>query len=84
MLPGVLFAYRTSVQKSTGFTPFYLMYGRQAKLPLEFEASDDLETEDTLAEIIIDDSIENDVQTRLSAINHLRRAVSNNVSENIV
>src|ERR1051325_6321342 len=61
VLPGVLFAYRTSVQKSTGFTPFYFMYGRQAGLPLKFEASDDLETEDTLAEMIIDDSIENDV-----------------------
>jgi len=84
VLPGLLFAYRTSVQKSTGFTPFYLMYGRQAKLPLEFEASDDVTTADTVAEMIIDESIDNDVQTRLSAINHLRSAVSKSVSENIV
>ena len=34
-LPGVLFAYRTSVQKSTGYTPFFLLYGRNATLPIE-------------------------------------------------
>ena len=27
-LDGVLFAYRTSVHKSTGFTPFEIMFGR--------------------------------------------------------
>ena len=30
-----LFAYRTKVHKTTGHTPFYLVYGRQATLPVE-------------------------------------------------
>ncbi len=33
--PYVLFAYRTSMQKSTGESPFHLLYGRDAQLPTE-------------------------------------------------
>ena len=31
----ICMAYSTSVHPTTGFTPFYLMFGRQAKLPVE-------------------------------------------------
>ena len=34
-LPYVLFAYRTSMQESTGESPFFLLYGRDARLPTE-------------------------------------------------
>lgn len=34
-LPYVLFAYRTSAQASTGESPFFLLYGRDAQLPTE-------------------------------------------------
>ena len=35
----VLFGIRTLVQESTEFTPFSLMHGREARLPLEGDKS---------------------------------------------
>jgi len=34
-LPRICFAYNTSKQASTGFTPFYLMLRQQARIPLD-------------------------------------------------
>ncbi len=36
-LEGILFDYRTSVQASTKISPFEVMYGRKAKLPIELD-----------------------------------------------
>src|SRR5947207_14574730 len=32
-----LFAYRTKTHKTTGYSPFYLIYGRQTTLPVELK-----------------------------------------------
>ena len=34
-LPKVLFAYRTSIHESTGFSPFLVTYGQSATLPID-------------------------------------------------
>ncbi|KAI5079191.1 hypothetical protein GOP47_0006862 [Adiantum capillus-veneris] len=37
--PSALLAYHTSVKKGTRFTPFHLVYGKEALLPVEVELS---------------------------------------------
>ena len=37
VLPFVTFAYNTSRQESTGYTPFYIMYGKEALHPSDLE-----------------------------------------------
>ena len=37
MLFSALWAYRTSVKDAIGFTPFQLVYGLEATLPIEYE-----------------------------------------------
>ena len=50
-LDPILFAIRTSVQASTKHTPFFLMYGREAKLPLEMEKADAIVDIEQLPEV---------------------------------
>ena len=81
-LPGVLFAFRTSKQKSTGCSPFFLMYGRQARLPIESQDTGEDE-ECKLRGKIIDDSIQDAITKRINTIEKLRTDTTNKVMDNI-
>jgi hypothetical protein len=39
LIPSVLFAYRTTKHSTTKYTPFFLMHGREAQLPIDMELS---------------------------------------------
>ena len=51
-LQEVVYAYNTSVQKSTKHTPFEAMFGRVARLPLDFNASKNYDADMKLQEFI--------------------------------
>jgi hypothetical protein len=53
-ISGVLFSYRTTPQASTGFSPFYLVYGREARQPIDLEyPASILEREETISERVV-------------------------------
>lgn len=73
MLETVLFAYRVSKQKSTGFSPFFMMFHRQPSLPIDSELLPSVEYD----EPNVDDFIENMTHVR----DGIRETASHNISK---
>ena len=76
-LDAILFSYRVSRQDSTKMSPFYLVYGRQARLPVEVamhptdeEADEVVETE----EVNLDEHITRMVGVRKKALENIANA----------
>ena len=83
VLTGVLLAYRSSKQSSTGFTPFFLLYGRTAKLPIECREEEN-PIHEIVAAYVEDDLQPDDVRQRLQTILTVRNNISQIVCENII
>src|ERR1041384_865811 len=77
----VLFAYRTKKHKTTEYTPFYLMYGRQATLPVELKipGGNEVTTENPLLNRLYQliDQLENAHHKVVDRISHKQEAQKN-------
>lgn len=71
-LPGVVFAFNTSKNKSTAFSAFYLMYGHTAVLPVEVQT---IQCEDTSCEASDCDFDAPSLQERLQSVADLKEVV---------
>ena len=69
----ILFAYRTLKQKSTGYSPFYMMFHRQPHLPIDSE----LLSVSDVGEVDVDLFVERMVKLR----NELKDAASANITK---
>ena len=78
LIDPVLFAYRTSKHDSTKYTPFFMMYKREAKLPIELAIpSRPEEGESTTHELSLDETIEH--MTKLK--NEIKSKASSNIEK---
>ncbi|KAK3083060.1 hypothetical protein FSP39_012834 [Pinctada imbricata] len=51
-LPSMLFAYRTAVHDSTKKSPFFLVYGRQARLPIDLDLPSELDANESPEDVL--------------------------------
>jgi hypothetical protein len=71
----ILLAYRTKRHETTGFTPFYLMHGRQARLPVELMVESSVSMEKDLPEALLERTFH--IMDRLDRdLNKVRERVS--------
>ena len=72
-LSGVTMAYNTTVNSQTGHTPFYMMYGREARLPNEIWMTDYSESGD----------VNKYIQNMITSLNWVWEKASNNKPKEI-
>ena len=72
-LDAVLFAYRVSKQRTTGYSPFFMLYHREPRLPIDIEVMPDSAADDGHGAI----------EEYISAMVEVRESLKPNAMENI-
>lgn len=76
-LDGILFAHRTAKHNSTGYSPFYLLYGRHPRLPVDVTLPED-------TDIGFEDELNSEHVTNVSrAMQVIREATQDKAKNNI-
>ena len=78
-LESVLFSYRTSVHATTKYTPFFLMYGREAILPIQLQTGN-VDNGHTLVAIT---DIESEAQKYATQLDMIRTETFTKVASNV-
>ena len=79
-IESILFYYRISVHASTKFTPFYLMYGREAVLPVQLQLIDHNQDGSVVDEL----HVKNDtVQSYATQLENIKKELFPKVDMNI-
>lgn len=75
-LESILFSYRVSKQDSTKHSPFFLMYGRQARLPVEFNTKnpEDANTDQSEIGLDLNEHVEKMIMVRKKALENINHA----------
>ena len=78
-LDAILFSYRVSRQASTKYSPYFLMFGRHPRLPIdvEYEAANSLEDPDLVEPT--EEDIEHALENLLSARMETKELASKNI-----
>lgn len=74
LIDEVLFAYRTSRQDSTKFTPFFVMHNREAKLPIEASLC-------ISKEVVVSNNIDEKIAMFIERKNQLHNQVKDNIKK---
>ena len=84
-LNGILFAFRTARQSSTRISPFEMLYGRKAILPVMMHQETNLENEENPVNVNEEELDVNmiEIKEHLSTIQSVQKSVHKTASENI-
>ncbi|CAK9302239.1 unnamed protein product [Gordionus sp. m RMFG-2023] len=73
-LPGIIFAYNTSLHESSKFTPYQLMYGRKAKQAYEIDEEEDIDPDN-----VPEADLESCFQDTVSRMNDIHEIAAGNI-----
>jgi hypothetical protein len=75
LIPSVLFAYRTLKHESTKYTPFYLVHGREAQLPIDIA----LQEKDEMLELTYEEALKKRISSFIGIFTDAQIITSRNI-----